>query len=637
MELFHSRQRGSHTIGTADAVRMLLDMAKSQRSLYIVLDALDECNQGRRRKLLQVVHQLAQCQSIKLLITSRRHTPDIEASLGTYPQISIQAHDTDLKIYMQHLISEKDEYEIIDEDFANRIINQIITRANGTFLPVVLQLGTILRKNTRGHMEDALGSISDDLAKVFEETMARIDLLPKDHCQLAKRVLAWLVHAKADLTSDELGDALSVSESIKMGYTSWSTRYRPVSKMMINCCQGLVIIAPATERLSLAHYTVQEYFEKHADRLFPGAKEDIDSTCLSYLLYKDFESGPYSAHEDVYRRVTQHAFVYYAASHWGKHVAETEKSHAVAQLLSRFLQQRTSTAAAYQIRGYVQMYKYEYWAPDECMSVTPLHIASRYGLKATLQGLLRTDYINDINLGTVRVKSTPVILAASGADPETLSLLLGNGANPFIRNRYGDALDCACEAGESQNVRLLVKFGMIPDAYPEKERQPAILCTMDHDHLDTFRTLVELAADPVNPRTNSLSVSDPDLLQLLFHHAVECGAYGIINWLLGNKQDYHRVEWLMRSHYHYPPDIDYQFNLDSATMGGPALHLAILNEDVEMVRLLVSWGANTHARDAGGITALTYAAESGISALADIVGTDLQGRGTDSEQTSSRR
>lgn len=486
-------------------------------------------------------------------------------------------------------------------------------------------------------MEDALGSISDDLAKVFEETIARIDLLPEDQCHLAKRTLAWLVHAKADLTSMELGDALSVSESIKMGYTSWSTRYRPVPKMMINCCQGLAIIAPATERLSLAHYTVQEYFEKHADRLFPGAREDIATTCLSYLLYEDFESGPCSADDEVYRRVTQYPFVRYAASHWGKHVAETEKSYAVAQLLSRFLQQRTSTAAAYQVRGYVQLYKYDYWAPDECMSVTPLHIASRCGLKATLEGLLQTDCIKNINLGTARVKSTPVILAASGADSETLSLLLGSGANPFIRNGYGDALDCACEAGESQNVRLLVQFGMIPNTYPEEERRPAILCTMDHDRLDTFQTLVELAADPVNPRTNSVSVSDPDLLQFLFIHAVEFGAYGIVNWLLGNKRKFHRLEWLMRSHYHYPPDIDYQFNLDSATMGGPALHLAILNEDIEMVRLLVSWGANTHARDAGGITALTYAAESGISALADIVGSDLQDLDTDSEQTSNRR
>ncbi|KAJ5004040.1 nacht and ankyrin domain protein [Colletotrichum sp. SAR 10_66] len=240
----------------------------------------------------------------------------------------------------------------------------MIARANGTFLPVVLQLETVLRKTTRGHMEDALVSISDDLATVFKETMARIDRLPEDHRLLAKRVLSWLVYAKAGLTSEELGDALSVSESVKMGYASWSPRYRPPSKMMGNCCQGLVVLEPVTNRLSFAHYTVQEYLERHAEELFPGAKEDISSTCLLYLLYEDFDSGPCSRKEDVYKRVTKYPFMRYAARYWGKHVALTEQHPAVSELLSRFLEQGASTAAACQVMQYDRGFKDQYWDLD---------------------------------------------------------------------------------------------------------------------------------------------------------------------------------------------------------------------------------------------------------------------------------
>ncbi|KAK2016442.1 hypothetical protein LZ32DRAFT_689113 [Colletotrichum eremochloae] len=622
MELFHSRQGGSQTIGNTDAVRMLLDVAKKRRALYIVLDALDECDQSQRRKLLEVVKQLVQCRSIRLLITSRTQIPDIQASLRIYPQVSIQAHDTDLRVYMQHLIFEKDEYGIIDEEFANHIKNQIIARANGTFLPVVLQLGTILRKTTRGHMEDALGSISDDLAKVFEETMARIDRLPEDHRVLAKRVLAWLVHAKADLTSEELGDALSVSDSIKMGYKSWSTRYRPGSKMMINCCQGLAIIAPVTNRLRLAHYTVQEYFEKHADRLFPGAKDDISSTCLSYLLYDDFESGPCSFGGEVDRRGTQYPFVRYAAQYWGKHVAETEQNPTVSRLLSKFLQQRTYTAAALQVMQYTRGYRDEYWAPEECLSSTPLHIVSRYGLRDTLQRLLKTDHIKDINLCTVQVKSTPVIMAAAEDNLETLDLLLSSGADPYICNWYGDALHCACEAGESQNIRKLVEFGMVPNAYRPRQRPP-IICTLDNDRLDAFRTLVELAEGHLMSDPNFMSTSDPDYLQFLVIYAVKIGAYAIINWLLGNKQYYHRIEWLLRNDYNYISDNEYPFDLNARYGDRPALHQAILHGNIEMVRLLVSWGANPQAKDVDGKTALSYAANSGIGAFANLLQPDL--------------
>ncbi|KAF4822652.1 Vegetative incompatibility protein HET-E-1 [Colletotrichum siamense] len=636
MQAFESNRNGSRTIGTADAMRMLLDVSTGRRLRYVVLDALDECEQSQRRRLLHAIEELAQCDIIKILVTSRSHLPDIEDFLACHTQIPIQAHDGDLTVYMQRLISDEDQYGIIDEEFANHIMKQMTSRANGTFLPVVLQLETVLRKTTRGHMEDALSSTSDDLAIVFEDTMARIDRLPEDHRLLAKRVLSWFVYAKAGLTSEELGDALSVSESVNMEYASWSTRYRPPSKMMGNCCQGLVILEPVTNRLSFAHYTVQEYLEIHAEKLFPGTKEDISSTCLLYLLYEDFDSGPCSRKEDVHKRVIRYPFVRYAARYWGKHVALTEQHPAVSELLSTFLKQRASTAAACQVMQYDRGFKDQYCDPDECLSVTPLHIASRYGLRETLQKLLKTSHIKDINLRTAKVNSTPVILAASEADPETLGLLLDSGADPTIHNWYGDALHCACEAGESQNARQLVKFGMTFNAYPSRQRPP-VMCTLDRDSVDTFRTLVELAGGPLTGNSSFISTSDPDLLPLLVVHAVKSSAYAIVKWLLENKQHYHRVEWLMRpDYYNYSSETEYQFDLNAPSLDRPALHQAILEGDVEMVRLLVSCGASPYAKDLNGKTALSYAADSGIGAFANILRPNLHNIDSDGNQTSAK-
>ncbi|EQB54627.1 hypothetical protein CGLO_05509 [Colletotrichum gloeosporioides Cg-14] len=260
---------------------------------------------------------------------------------------------------------------------------------------------------------------------------------------------------------------------------------------------------------------------------------------------------------------------------------------------------------------------------DECLSVTPLHIASRYGLRETLQKLLKTGHIKDINLRTAKVKSTPVILAASEADPETLGLLLASGADPTIHNWYGDALHCACEAGESQNVRQLVRFGMVPNTYSSRQRPP-VMCTLDRDSVDTFRTLVELAGDPLTGDPSFSSTSDPDLLPLLVVHAVESSAYAIVKWLLENKQHYHRVEWLMRpDYYNYSSETEYQFDLNALSLDRPALHQAILQGDVEMVRLLLSYGASPCAKDLNGKTALSYAVESGIGAFANILSPDL--------------
>ncbi|KAL3294530.1 ankyrin repeat-containing domain protein [Colletotrichum asianum] len=500
-------------------MRMLLYVSTGRRLRYVVLDALDECEQSQRRRLLHAIEELAQCDTIKILMTSRSHLPDIEEFLACHTQIPIQAHDGDLTVYMQRLISEEDQYGIIDEEFANYIIKQMISRANGTF----------------------------------------------------------------------------------------------------------------------AHYTVQEYLERHAEKLFPGAKEDISSTCLLYLLYKDFDSGPCRRKEDVYERVTRYPFVRYAARYWGKHVALTEQHPAVSELLSKFLQQRASTAAACQIMQYDRGFKNQYWDLDECLSVTPLHTASRYGLRVTLQKLLKTDHIKDINLRTAKVNSTPVILAASEADLETLGLLLESGADPTIQNWYRDALHCACEAGESQNVRQLVKFGMAPNAYPSRQRPP-VMCTLDRDSVDTFRTLVELAGGPLTGDSSFISTSDHHLLPLLVAHAVESSANAIVKWLLENKQHYHRVEWLMRpDHYNYSSETEYQFDLNAPSLDRPALNQAILQGDVEMVRLLVSCGASPCAKDLNGKTALSYAAESGIGAVANILRPDLHSSDCDGNQTSGKK
>ncbi|KAK2771043.1 ankyrin repeat-containing protein [Colletotrichum kahawae] len=600
IELFESRQMTSKGMGITDYLRLIKEVAAGLQTCYIVLDALDECDQACRRHLLQAIHQLNQCQTVRVLATSRSFIPDIEWTMQKCPQILIEAQDPDLRKYMQHMITELDRYQIVDTELAESISKKVIAKANGTFLPVVLQLGTILQKRTRGHMEDAIGSISDDLALVFEQVMTRINHLPGDYRQLAQRVLAWLTHAKSALTAEEIGDALAVTDSIEKGLRSWSARYCPLPKMIIDCCQGFVLMEPSTHVLNLSHYTIREYFEKNTDKLFPLVKQDMASTCLSYL----------------------YPFLSYAARHWGKHVAETEQEKEVADLLSYFLQKRNSTAAAWQVMRFARGFRQRYWAPDECLSVTPLHLASRFGLKITLHRLLNNDEETTIDLGTAKVGSTPVIFAASEADPETLLLLLQYGANPFIRNWFGNALHCACEAGMSKNVRLLVQHGMKPygDLSDDQGDRSPIACTLDRDSLDCFRTLVELSIPMPETDAGAVFSCEHPSVSYLLSLSVVCSAYKITKWLVENKQHHGTVEWLMQAS---------SSPLESCRGSTPLLGASLLRQSIRqrnfrMVRLLVSCGVDPNAEDDEGQTLADYAAELGISKYVRALSLDLE-------------
>lgn len=445
-------------------------------------------------------------------------------------------------------------------------------------------------------MEDATGSISDDLAIVFGQVMARINHLPEDYRYLAQRVLGWITHAKSALTAEEIGDALSVTDCIDNGLTSWSTRYCPLPQMIIDCCQGLVLMEPSTHVLNLSHYTIREYFEKNTERLFPLIKKDMASTCLSYLMYKDSDSGPLvGRYKRVEGRVSQYPFLSYAARHWGKHAAETEQEKDIADLLSSFLQRRNSTAAAWQVMRFARGFRQRYWAPDESMTVTPLHLASRFGLKITLDRLLKSDEEIKMNLGTAKVGSTPVIFAAPEADTETLFLLLQHDANPYIRNWYGNALHCACEAGMSDNVRLLLQHGMksYGDLSDDQGDRSPIACTLDRDSLDCLCTLVELSIPMPEAETSEVVSCGYSSVSYLLSLSVTYSAYKITKWLVENKQHYGTVEWLVKT----SPSHSESYRGSTPLLGVSLLRQAIRRGNFMMVRLLVSCGVDPNAVD----------------------------------------
>lgn len=127
-------------------------------------------------------------------------------------------------------------------------------------------------------------------------------------------------------------------------------------------------------------------------------------------------------------------------------------------------------------------------------TVSPLHHASYFGLENTVRNLLDLDTYQ-VNART-KMGTTPIIEAACASPsghPSVVKLLLERGADPYLENWYGNALDCAAEAGCSATIRQLVAHGMNPQNHDQYNRFP-IHCTLDNDHAEAFGTLVELGA-----------------------------------------------------------------------------------------------------------------------------------------------
>src|SRR5947207_11374523 len=84
---------------------------------------------------------------------------------------------------------------------------------NLRFLLAQLYMNTLINLPTRGDIKQALQNMSkgiDGLNKTYEQTMERIEGQGNGLRELAKRILAWIIHAKRPLSTSELRHALAV-------------------------------------------------------------------------------------------------------------------------------------------------------------------------------------------------------------------------------------------------------------------------------------------------------------------------------------------------------------------------------------------------------------------------------------------
>jgi len=99
---------------------------------FIIIDALDECDSKKHRgTLLEVLRGLGKSLT-RILVTSRPYLDDLIRSLNTYPQIRIEAKETDVRAFLAEKIDEdRDTVELFDQALREEAISAISQSAQG--------------------------------------------------------------------------------------------------------------------------------------------------------------------------------------------------------------------------------------------------------------------------------------------------------------------------------------------------------------------------------------------------------------------------------------------------------------------------------------------------------------------------
>jgi hypothetical protein len=113
--------------------RTFLDACAESRQVYIVLDALDECDEDKnRRPILRLLQRLIST-SVRTFITSRPHCPDINEKLTPCTQITIEASESDLRAFLYAEIDNecRRTSRTFDEALRERIVQTTIQNSRG--------------------------------------------------------------------------------------------------------------------------------------------------------------------------------------------------------------------------------------------------------------------------------------------------------------------------------------------------------------------------------------------------------------------------------------------------------------------------------------------------------------------------
>ncbi|KAK6340292.1 hypothetical protein TWF730_002056 [Orbilia blumenaviensis] len=409
----------------------LQEILKAYSRIFIIIDALDERKTDNiRNELWLEVDELRGLTKIRMIVVPRRNI--VPESTNDVMRLEIRAHAEDIDRYISSQIPQLPKIVHDNFELQREIKTCISALADGMFPLAQLCIDSLRDKTTKDEIDNELENMWEkELYQVYSNTVDRIRNQERGSRGLAEKALFWVVHAKRQLTTEELRHALAVEPD-----TSKLDEDNLVSlEDIVSCCAGLVTVDENSKIVRLVDSAIAYYFRNRWN--FPDVQNDLIAvTCLTYLSFDVFDEGPVS---DLQSRLQQNPFYDYAAQNWADHTIDVQES--VLDLALKFLWNDSKTLAASQLlsRGN--------------NALCGLHLVCYSGLELIAKSFITQDNANAKD----RSGRTPLSYAAESGRVEVVELLLANGAHPDIEEENGwRPLSYAIESGHVVIVRRLL-------------------------------------------------------------------------------------------------------------------------------------------------------------------------------------
>jgi ankyrin repeat protein len=651
---------------------------------YFVLDGLDECTKEQRLELIDRIRRIQDVFSLRVCVACRSDADNNPAMLLKYfarsSVMALPTENPEIKSFIEdelYRCVESGRLVLGDPQLSLEIADALTAGAQGMFLWVALQIDALCGETSDEAIRHCLAELPGTLEGTFSRALDRATKYRTGRRDYSRTVFEIVIAAKRPLTTDELCEALSVAP----GDDEWNpARHLNSVFPALACCGSLIMVEEESLTVRLIHHSVKKFLigENLSGRItsMNDAERTMRSIILTYLNYGVFETQlstfvtqPMPAQQapskiirsmdtrsisrtialrllkaraqpsvDIGQVVSQtmrsaklhksqtpdaHTLYPYAKSSWLHHSQRiSENETATYTMLVKVVRRVLgSSATTDRERNDILL-----WAAERghkrilalCVELgldidskepefgtTPIFWAVRNGHHAAVKFLAS----QGVNVDCQDIDGrTPLSWAAQHGLGDLVQTLLDYGANPDVKDgRDWTPLTFAASCGETIVVRTLLDRGSNLSSYASiiPSRRPLTRAVINKN-ADIAAILLEVGADrteAVHALCMSTAIQARDLptLKVLLSHAVDS-------------------------------------NIDTADGEVGALCEALSTDNIEIVRMLLSHGADPNKRDKLGRTPLITVVVKGLvteweaminillDAGADLDATDKEGK-----------
>ncbi|KAM6479217.1 ankyrin repeat-containing domain protein [Trichoderma sp. SZMC 28011] len=586
----------------------LSELSEAMRSVcllyskvFIVIDALDECQiaDGCRKYFLSTLFKLQEETNTNLFATSR-NIPDILEAFEQSNFLEISAKDEDVQKYLAKNMGRLPSFVLRSLELQKEINTVISEIASGMFLIVRLHVDALAQLPTVGHVRQALRNLPEKLDVIYERAMERIETQSDAVQKLAKKVLSWLIYARRVLSAAELRHAVAVEPKTQQ----LNEEFIPDKEILGSICAGLVTFDAESDAVRLAHYTMQEYFERDGKYWFQDAEAHIATACITYISFDVFEDWKVN----IQQRKQKFTLYQYAVKFFGEHARAAPEASHLKQLVLDFLGNDAKIYSA------SDMMERIHGVPKA------IHLAAFFGLESIIAHFLENEHDTNASdflantlhwavegecTGAMKLlidhgaeidqqdihSRTPLLRACYGGKKDAVKLLLENGADVECVDDYeASALGIAVRDDREGIVKLLLENGA--DANSMSDNEPMLYTPIIRNQEGIVKLLLEHGAD-----ANTMLDEEP-----MLYKAVSRAYNGIVKLLLEHGADadtmfgdepmlhvaiFHNYEGIIKLLLEHGADVNSMFNDE------PMLEIAIRGEYEGIIKLLLEYGADT--------------------------------------------